>query len=358
MVFDQQDRATLRADEGSAKMAAPCCRLWPWLRWRPSGGLLVRAGAQAPPTRRLVHGDGRNVPRRAVLYVPGDDERKLRKLPTLGADCAVMDCEDGVAQNRKEVARDTVVRMLSELSLGRTEPSVRVNAVASGLAEDDLRALLGGPVLPPTILLPKVDSVDDIRWFAERFEKGVAERELPAPINLITFVESAVGLLDLREICCAAISVGERVGLTLAGIVFGSDDFCASIGATRTSDARELLYARQHVVVVARALGLQSIDMVHIDFRDPEGLARHARDGALMGFTGKQVIHPSQVSVVQREFSPSAARLQWASELVHAFSQHQQQGKGAFTFQGSMIDMPLLRQARNILAMAASTSRS
>ncbi|CAN0343606.1 unnamed protein product [Lampetra planeri] len=195
MVFDQWDRATLRTDERSAKMAAPCCRFWPWLRWRPSRGLLLRAGAPAPPTRRLVHGDGRNVPRRAVLYVPGDDERKLRKLPTLGADCAVMDCEDGVAQNRKDVARDTVVRMLSELSLGRTEPSVRVNAVASGLADDDLRALLGGPVLPPTILLPKVDSVDDIRWFAEHFEKAVAERELPAPINLITFVESAVDCL-------------------------------------------------------------------------------------------------------------------------------------------------------------------
>eukprot|EP00064_Thunnus_orientalis_P008189 superscaffoldBa00000959_g8212 len=253
----------------------------------------------------------------------------------------------------KTEARETIPRMLAELDLGRTEKCVRVNSVSSGLAEADLQVILEAEVLPPAIMLPKVEDTQEVQWFVDRFQHNLKGRALTEPIRLVTFVETAVGLLNFKVVCEEIRRLAPKAGLHHDGVVFGSDDFCASIGATRTKDARELLYARQKVVVTTKAFGLQAIDLVHIDYKDTEGLRQQAREGALMGFTGK-VIHPGQIQVVQEEFSPSQQRVQWAKELIAAFDQYQKEGKGAFTFRGSMIDMPSLKQAQNILTLSAT----
>uniref|UniRef100_A0A3Q1GTZ0 Citrate lyase beta like n=1 Tax=Acanthochromis polyacanthus TaxID=80966 RepID=A0A3Q1GTZ0_9TELE len=276
------------------------------------------------------------VPRRAVLYCPGNDERKLKKLASLDVDCAVLDCEDGVALSKKTEARETIPRMLEELDLGRTEKCVRVNSVSSGLAEADLQVILQTKVLPPAIMLPKVEDVQEVQWVSFK------SRSVLQPLYFF------------KAVCEEIRRLAPKAGFHHDGVVFGSDDFCASIGATRTKDARELLYARQKVVVTTKAFGLQAIDLVYIDYKDVEGLRQQAREGALMGFTGKQVIHPGQIQAVQEEFSPSQERVQWAKELIAAFDQHQKEGKGAFTFRGSMIDMPSLKQAQNIVTLSAA----
>uniref|UniRef100_V9L359 Citramalyl-CoA lyase, mitochondrial n=1 Tax=Callorhinchus milii TaxID=7868 RepID=V9L359_CALMI len=294
------------------------------------------------------------VPRRAVLYVPGNDERKMRKITSLHVDCAVLDCEDGVALTKKEDARLTIPKMLEELHVGRTEKCVRINSVSSGLADLDMEVILKSKVLPPTLMLPKVENTEEIKWFADKFASYFKGQTLQEPMNLITFVETAVGLLNFKAVCEEALRLGAQAGFQLDGVVFGSDDFCASIGATRTKDAQELLYARQKVLVTAKAFGLQAIDLVYIDYKDEEGLYRQSREGALMGFTGKQVIHPSQIPIVQNAFFPSPERVKWAQELIRAFNEHQKLGKGAFTFQGSMIDMPSLKQAQNIITLATA----
>ncbi|XP_061548127.1 citramalyl-CoA lyase, mitochondrial [Phycodurus eques] len=294
------------------------------------------------------------VPRRAVLYCPGNDERKLRKLATLDVDCAVLDCEDGVALNKKTEARETIARMLAELNLGRTEKCVRVNSVSSGFAEADLQVVLQADVLPPALMLPKVEDTQEVQWFVDRFQRSLKGRPLTEPVRLVTFVETAVGLLNFKALCEEIRRLAPEAGLRHDAVVFGSDDFCASIGASRTHDAKELLYARQKVVTTAKAFGLQAIDLVYIDYKDEGGLRRQAREGALMGFTGKQIIHPGQVGAVQQEFSPTRQRVRWAQELIAAFEQHQKEGKGAFTFHGSMIDMPSLKQAQNIVTLSAA----
>uniref|UniRef100_A0A2K6T8M0 Citramalyl-CoA lyase n=1 Tax=Saimiri boliviensis boliviensis TaxID=39432 RepID=A0A2K6T8M0_SAIBB len=260
------------------------------------------------------------VPRRAVLYVPGNDEKKIKKIPSLNVDCAVLDCEDGVAANKKNEARLRIVKTLEDLDLGSTEKCVRVNSVSSGLAEEDLETLLQSRVLPSSLMLPKVESPEEIPW----------------------------------AVCEETLKIGPQVGLFLDAVVFGGEDFRASIGATSSKETLDILYARQKIVVVAKAFGLQAIDLVYIDFRDGDGLLRQSREGAAMGFTGKQVIHPNQIAVVQEQFSPSPEKIKWAEELIAAFKEHQQLGKGAFTFQGSMIDMPLLKQAQNIVTLATS----
>ncbi|XP_055965677.1 citramalyl-CoA lyase, mitochondrial [Sorex fumeus] len=291
-------------------------------------------------------------PRRAVLYVPGDDEKKIRKIPSLQVDCAVLDCEDGVALNRKEEARSRIVKTLEGFDLGPTEKCVRINSVSSGLAEADLESLLQSRVLPASLMLPKVEGPEEIQWFSDKFSFYLKGRKLEQPMNLIPFVETAMGLLNFKAVCEQAMKTGPPCGLLLDAVVFGGEDFRASIGATSSKDTQDILFARQKIVVVARAFGLQSIDLVYIDFRDTEGLRRQAREGAAMGFTGKQVIHPSQIPVVQEQFTPSPEKIKWAQDLIAAFEEHQRLGKGAFTFQGSMIDMPLLKQAQNIVTLA------
>ncbi|XP_072884786.1 citramalyl-CoA lyase, mitochondrial isoform X1 [Hemitrygon akajei] len=299
-----------------------------------------------------AHTNHKYVPRRAVLYVPGNDERKLQKIPNLHVDCAVLDCEDGVALNRKEDARQTIAKVLSQPQVGHTDLCVRINSVSSGLAELDMEAILPSKDRPPTLMLPKVENTEEIKWFADRFAKYSKGQPVKEPMNLITFVETAVGLLNFKDVCQEAQRLGASAGFLLDGVVFGSDDFCASIGATRTEDAWELLYARQKVVATAKAFGLQAIDLVYIDYKNEKGLSKQSREGALMGFTGKQVIHPDQIPIVQEAFSPSAERIKWALELIQAFEEHQKLGKGAFTFHGSMIDMPSLKQAQNVVTLA------
>nr|KAF6373279.1 citramalyl-CoA lyase [Pipistrellus kuhlii] len=222
--------------------------------------------------------------------------------------------------NKKNEARLRIVKTLEDFDLGPTEKCVRINAVSSGLAEEDLEAVLQSRVLPSSIMLPKVEGPEEIQW----------------------------------AVCKEAVKAGPPVGLCLDAVVFGGEDFRASIGATSSKEAHDILYARQKIVVVAKAFGLQAVDLVYIDFRDEEGLLRQAREGAAMGFTGKQVIHPNQIAAVQEQFSPSPEKIKWAEELIAAFQEHQQLGKGAFTFRGSMIDMPLLKQAQNIVTLATS----
>merc|ERR1712226_1568578 len=155
------------------------------------------------------------------------------------------------------------------------------------------------------------------------------------------FIESARSLIDMDSICKAAVEIGESSGVFVPeAVVFGSDDFAADIGATRTKECAELLAARQQVVLVAKAHRLQAIDCVYIDYKDSEGLQRQATEGARWGFTGKQVIHPGQVDIVQAAFIPSPDRVEWATELLEQHRLQQEEGRGAFTFRGAMIDMP------------------
>lgn len=302
---------------------------------------------EGPPGSRFF-------PRRCVMYVPGDDEHKLAKSRTLSADSFVFDCEDGVAANRKDVARNTILSFLQTIKPGqaskRTEFGVRINSVESGLAEEDLKLLLSGERIPHTIYLPKVEEVDHITWFAETAGRFMQKKD--KDINLVIYTESAKSLLNLKEICLKTKELEEYHIFNLDAIVFGSDDFCASIGAVRTDAATEVLTARQQIVLTAKAFNVQPIDVVYINFKDTEGLKRQCMEGAKFGFTGKQCIHPDQIPIIQEAFTPSKEQISWARELVTLYEEHQKSGQGAFVYKGAMIDKPLLLQAENLVKLA------
>jgi len=279
--------------------------------------------------------------------MPGDDWKKITKALTLGVDCICMDMEDGVALNRKAEARATIARALQELDFGTSERLARINAVGSGLEKDDIQAML--PYRPDGIVIPKVESLEQIRWGSEIIESAELTNGWPInSVRMLVGVETAKGILNLKEIASHP---------RLDGIIFGGEDFAASIGAKRSESAIELLYARQAVVTACAAYGLQAIDIVTIDFKDSEKVRREAEFGARLGYSGKQIIHPNQVAPVQEAFTPDDESIAHARRLVDAFESHQKEGKGAFALDGQMIDMPLLKNAQKVLERAKAAGK-
>lgn len=232
---------------------------------------------------------------------------------------------------------------------------MRINPVESGLATDDLRGVLSAKRLPNALVVPKVNSPEEMEWLFKTVEDLQEELGIPhtARMRLITQVESALGLINLRDILSVdRCRETESIMLKHDCIILGGDDFAADLGATRTRSANELLYARQACVVHAKAFGLQVIDIVNINFKDLDFLRQEAEEGMQMGFTGKQIIHPAQVDIVQEAFFPSAARIAWATEIVAAFNAHDSAGTGAFSLNDQMIDMPTVKRAQSVLQMA------
>jgi len=295
--------------------------------------------------------------RRALLYTPGDDLRKIQKAATLGVDCICMDMEDGVALNRKAEARQTIAQALRTIEFGSAERLARINPVGSGLEHNDLETVL--PAHPDGIVIPKVEFAEQIQWVSQyigRFEKSSGwtpsssgNAGLSTGIPILVGVETARGIINLREI----VSADPR----LEAIIFGAEDFAGDIGATRTAQGWEIFYARSAVVTYAAAYGLQAIDMVQIDFKDPERLYQEALEGAHMAFAGKQVIHPSQIEPVQRAFTPTDEAIAHAERIVQAFEEHQELGRGAFALDGKMIDAPIVRAAERVLALARAAGK-
>lgn len=285
--------------------------------------------------------------RRALLYMPGDDWKKITKALTLGVDCICMDMEDGVAASRKAEARATIARALQELDFGSSEKLARINAVGSGLEKEDIEAVL--PYHPDGLVIPKVESHDQIQWAHEIIEAAELKHGWPAnSIRVLIGAETAKGVLNLREIAAHP---------RLDAIIFGGEDYAASVGAVRTPEAIELLYARQAVVAACAAYDLQAIDIVTIDFRDLDRVRAEAEFGARLGYSGKQVIHPAQVEPVQTAFTPGDDAIAQARRIVEAFEASQKEGKGAFALDGRMIDMPLLKNAQKVLERARAAGK-
>ena len=285
-------------------------------------------------------------PRRALLYVPGDQERKIVKAAGLEVDSVCLDLEDGVAWPRKAAARSLVARLLGDLAFRAGERLVRIHAPTGpdgGLAAQDLAAVL--PARPDGIVMPKVEAAWQVQWVAYRLQQAEEAHGWPVgSLRLLAILETARGVVQRDAIA--------RSTPRLDALVFGAEDYTADIGATRTPSNQEVLYARQAVVATAKAHDLQALDIVYIRYKDLDGLAREARQAAAWGFDGKQVIHPAQVPVVQAAFTPSDEDIAAAQKVLEAYERAKAQGLGVVGLEGKMIDMPMVKAARRVLARA------
>ena len=273
---------------------------------------------------------------RSLLFVPGDRPERMVKALGLGADALILDLEDSVAPAAKAAAREHVATFLDQ---PRTVPLfVRINPLDSGLADDDLAAVLPGK--PDGIMLPKA-------------EGGASLAALDAKLG------GNVAILPIAtETPAAMFALGTYGGVTdrLVGLTWGAEDLPAAIGAATSREAdgsytTPYQLARSLTLFGAHAAGVAAIETVYPDFRDLDGLAAYAARGRRDGFTGMMAIHPSQVAVINAAFSPSPDERAKAQAIVDLFAANP--GAGALQLDGMMVDAPHLKAAKALLALTA-----
>lgn len=274
--------------------------------------------------------------RRSVLFSPGDRPEMLRKAPGTGADVIVFDLEDAVTSEHKAEARETVREVVSGGFDPDCEVCVRVNPEPRRAAED-LRVVLGGEPGVDAVMLPKAESAADVMGLAGLVEGyGV---DLP----VFALVETALGVLHAEEIVAAD---------PVTALAFGAEDLAAGIGANRSEDGTEVLYAREHVVLAASAGEVDAIDTVYTDVEDTEGLTAETEFAMGLGFDGKLAVHPAQVEVINSAFTPTEEQIEWARRVLSAREEADEAGRGVFRVDDEMIDAPLVAQAERIVERA------
>jgi citrate lyase subunit beta/citryl-CoA lyase len=268
---------------------------------------------------------------RSALFVPLADERFLAKAHERGADALLLDLEDSVPPAQKAAARARLPEAARRLTAQGATVMVRVNS-APELVADDLKAAAQSPVA--AVFLPKVESAQQV---------GAAEKLLGAhAARLVAMLESPAAVLD-------AVAIA-RAGQRLAGLVFGSEDYCGALGIA--SEKAALAWPAQLVATAARARGLAAFGQPGpvSEIADMDKFARLLESARAMGFTGTLCIHPKQVAVANRIYSPTADEIALAREVVAAFEAAVREGRGAFALHGRMIDAPVVDQARAALA--------
>ncbi|MFQ5885599.1 MAG: HpcH/HpaI aldolase/citrate lyase family protein [Anaerolineae bacterium] len=282
-----------------------------------------------------------------MLFTPGNNMRMIQKAGTLGADAIILDLEDAVPMADKETARIFVRDSIEDLSVKGSYLLVRINALTSGLAEQDLEWVVQKGLVG--IVLPKVESRDDVLEIARLIDQQEKKGIEPASQLLIPILETAKGVLNAHEIATAS----QRV----IAIAFGAIDFARDMGISLSREGTELLYARSRVAISARAAGVQAIDTPWIDIADEEGLVQEAKMARQLGFRGKLLIHPSQIEPVNRVFSPSESEMEYAKKVVEAFQRAEARGLGAISLEGKMIDIANFHQAEELIALAETIAQ-
>lgn len=288
-------------------------------------------------------------PLRSFLFVPGNRERFLAKLDTLRPDAVLLDLEDSIPAGEKAAARAAVGAILRSDRYPDRPLFVRVNAPRSGLAAADLAAVVSGRV--EGVFLPKVEDPDELREANRLLAPVEARAGLPiGAVRLIPIIETVRGIARVAELA----EVGPRV----IGLNFGYDDFAHDLGVVRGAEGLESRYPRARIGIAAHAAGLLAIDGPMADLSDPAGLAEECRVSRQLGFSGKQCIHPSQIEIVNRAFSPTPEELARARAVLAAYEEAAARGHGSTRLGASMIDRPVVEQARKLLALAAEIQRA
>jgi citrate lyase subunit beta/citryl-CoA lyase len=279
------------------------------------------------------------------LFVPGDSASKIAKAQACGADIAILDLEDSVAEAAKPEARRLVTHQLSQATVRATELWVRINPLAGPHAEADLEAIVGAR--PDGIVLPKPNSAADVRALGQMLDSLEARNGLPV---------GAIRILPIAtETPVAMFALGTYTPAhpRLAALTWGAEDLPAAVGASinRYEDGSftDLCrLARTLCLLGAAAAGVPAIEGIYANFRDGDGLRAYANAARKEGFVGMMAIHPAQVDAINEVFTPDAAEIAYAERVVAAFTANA--NAGVMSLDGKMLDAPHLKQAQRVLA--------
>jgi len=277
-------------------------------------------------------------PRRSVLYMPGSNTRAIEKARALPADALILDLEDAVAPDAKELARKQVCEAVKTGGSGKREIVIRVNGLWTQWGEDDLSAAIAAG--PDAVLVPKVSSASDLQAIEERFAGHDIERKTA----IWAMMETPLAILNAGQIASA--------GGRLRCLVMGTNDLIKEFRGLHTPDRSNLSAALGISVAAARAYGLSAIDGVYNDIQNEGGFKATCEQAKSFGFDGKTLIHPSQVEPCNAVFAPSRDEVEAARKLIAAFELPENKGKGAIKLDGRMVELLHAEIARGTVAMA------
>jgi len=291
--------------------------------------------------------------RRCELSTPGSNEKMIEKALSTAADVVFLDLEDAVAPNQKVEARGKVIQALRSLNWGKKTRAMRMNNIETEYAYQDVIEVVekAGDYLD-LIIIPKVKSARDVFWVDTLLTQIETRLKMRKKIALEVLIEEVQALINVEEIA--------KSSSRLEAIIFGPGDFSASQGVRMTTIGGSVTtypgdiwhYARSKIVVAARSAGIDAIDGPYADFRHPEGYREEAIRSVTMGFAGKWAIHPSQIEIANEIYSPTKEEVDRARRLESAYAKAEDEGLGAITFEGVMIDAASVRIIRNVIEKA------
>lgn len=269
-------------------------------------------------------------PRRSLLFAPADRVDRVEKATGLGADVVIVELEDGVKPENKTIAREEAGRIFHELDFGSCESALRINRICTAYGLSDLLAMASWPVKPDLLVLPKVESAYEIRLYENLM------KEMNAKCGFIALIESASGIHNAAEIASATPR--------MAGLSLGLADLSAELACQPTWGA--MFTFRSLLVAAGGHKGIPVFDGPYLNLKDPEGLEKECNRVREMGLQGKLCIHPGQIEITNRLFSPGTKEVEQARKIVLAADQ---QGEGAIVVDGKMVDLPVIAAARRTL---------
>lgn len=281
--------------------------------------------------------------RRSMLFLPGNTPNMIINGDALGADCIILDLEDAVSPDEKDSARLLVRSAMKNMGFRVVEITVRINSIDTEYWRDDLEAII--PLKPDFIMPPKSGCAEDIKKI-DAYITGIEEKcgMDKGGVKLIPLIETALGVENAFNIATAS----KRV----AALFLGGEDLTADLRCKRTKSGNEINYARTRLVCAARAAGIDVYDTPFTDVNDDEGIIADAEYAKSLGFSGKAAIAPRHVRAINEVFSPSLKDIRYAQDVFEAIRLGKEQGKGAVSLRGKMIDKPIVERARQTLEAA------
>jgi citrate lyase subunit beta / citryl-CoA lyase len=287
-------------------------------------------------------------PRRSVLYMPGSNARALEKAKTLPADGVIFDLEDSVAPEVKMAARQQVIDAVKAGGFGAREIIIRVNGVDTPWHADDLAA--AAHAAPDAILIPKVSSADTLELIGRRLLDMAADHKT----RVWAMIETPLAIFNILPIAQAASDSETR----LSGFVMGTNDLAKDTRARFVPGRAPMLAWLSMCVAAARIYGIEILDGVYNDIGNTDGFAAECAQGLELGFDGKTLIHPSQIELCNKAFSPTPGEVEQARKIIAAFDLPENRGKGVVSIDGRMVERLHAEMARRTVAIAEAIARS
>ena len=272
----------------------------------------------------------------------------LQKARDFDADVIVGDLEDSVPPAEKLNARQMVKEMAPTLGARGQKIVVRLNSLDTGLTRDELSVVIGPHIYG--ISLGKVESIWDVREchrIADTLEKEFGLE--PGHLKIIPWIENSRAVMAAYDIATASPRV--------IGLAFGAEDYAEDMGIQRTDAGEEVYFPKATVAVAARAARVAALDGPYVRYRDEEGLRKETELSLKLGYNGKFAIHPGQLDVINGMFGPQPDQMEYARRVLEAWDQAEASGKGSTSLDGRMIDVPVVKRARNLLAQADAIAR-